>query len=84
MQNIIIFGIGALVCSLFLSNFIKLSSILKGEDFNFKEYKVVCSYYSDKKLMKNMNDTYIELRADKKSVWDKLFESILRLIKRMT
>ena len=38
MQNIIIFGIGALVCSLFLSNFIKLSSILKGEDFNFKEY----------------------------------------------
>lgn len=38
MQNIIIFGIGALVCSLFLSNFIKLSSMLKGEDFNFKEY----------------------------------------------
>ena len=37
MQNIIIFGIGALVCSLFLSNFIKLSSILKGEDFNFKD-----------------------------------------------
>lgn len=58
--------------------------VLKSNYFNFKEYKVVCSYYSDKKLMKNMNDTYIELRADKKSVWDKLFESILRLIKRMT
>lgn len=58
--------------------------VLKSKYLNFKEYKVICSYYSDKKSMKGTNDTYIELRADKKSAWNKLLESILRLIRRVT
>ena len=58
--------------------------VIKSKYFDFREYEIYSSYYSDEKLLDNINDSYIEIRADKKSIYDKTFELILRLIKKIT